>query len=118
VLKKMHHGIKLGQLGVENLSTDYFGFYHKPCRDSRKSNNGDCTPEYLILDCEGRIIFNLVCADCGFSDVLKTHFNLQGVNVKRDLSKKMNLSKKILIELSLFKSLRGIKPWWPCSRQK
>lgn len=102
----LHHGNLSKQFDVEYIGTDYFAFWHKPCKTMNTSNHGHSLPKYLVIDNEGRVIFHLRCLDCGFEDALKTHLELwetPGLG---------QYERIIKIEDTLFKRLMGIKAWW------
>jgi hypothetical protein len=70
----IHHG--LGGMMEEEWSpfyagTDYFSFRHMPCKDKEKT--GICIIYAVLVDNQGRVIFNLQCIDCGAVDAIKTH---------------------------------------------
>jgi len=94
--KIMKHGKQFGQLDVEYVGTDYFSFHHKICRNRKAVNDGLCLPRFLLLDSEGRIIFHLRCLDCGFEDVLKTHFELWQVHRNKHYETKILLEKQLV----------------------
>lgn len=63
--KILHHGNLSGQFEPFLSNTDYYYFRHKPCNELAEI-------EYVLLDNQMRIIFNLRCRKCGFRDALKT----------------------------------------------
>ncbi|MEM2888943.1 MAG: hypothetical protein QXR42_05630 [Candidatus Bathyarchaeia archaeon] len=67
-----HHGLCSGEFAPRYVGTDYFAFYHKPCKE-RKPWLGYSRILHVLIDNQGRIIFNLECLTCGFKDALKTH---------------------------------------------
>jgi len=64
--KLLHHGLCLGEFRPRYIGTDYFVFFHEPC-----FSIADITA--VLVDNQGRIIFNVKCRNCGKKDVLKTH---------------------------------------------
>lgn len=94
--KIMKHGKMFGQLNVVYLGTDYFAFFHKPCCGTEAANSGLCHVEHLLLDFGGRIIFELRCLDCGFTDVLKTRFELWATRSEKHYERKILLEKKLV----------------------
>lgn len=64
----MHHGKMSGQFEPKFVGTDYFTFYH--------NDGGHAEITAILIDHEGRVIFNLRCRKCGFEDALKTKPNL------------------------------------------
>jgi hypothetical protein len=52
------------------IGTDYFEFFHEPCSNKPWHGLSDITA--VLIDNQGRIIFNLKCRDCGAKDALKT----------------------------------------------
>ena len=65
----LHHGslsALKGEFEPRYMRTDYFIFIHKPCNTTAKIT-------HVLLDDQGRIIFNLECIKCGKRDALKTH---------------------------------------------
>jgi len=70
-LPLIHHGNLTEEFEPLYRGTDYFEFRHSPCRD--KEHGGFCTIYAVLMDNQGRVIFNLECMDCGEIDALKTH---------------------------------------------
>ena len=70
-LPLIHHGEATGKVAPFYSGTDYFGFRHNPC--GGKKWGGFCTIYAVLIDKQGRVIFNLQCMDCGAIDALKTH---------------------------------------------
>jgi len=66
----LHHGLCTEQFEPRWIGTDYFDFWHKPCRNAEW--HGLCDITSVLIDNQGRIIFNLKCRDCGKIDALKT----------------------------------------------
>jgi hypothetical protein len=66
----LHHGLCTEQFEPRWIGTDYFDFWHKPCRNAEW--HGLCDITAVLIDNQGRIIFNLKCRDCGAKDALKT----------------------------------------------
>jgi len=67
----IHHGRLTHQFEPFYSGTDYFEFRHSPCRD--KEHGGFCIIYAVLIDNQGRVIFNLECTDCGEIDALKSH---------------------------------------------
>ncbi|MCJ7632580.1 hypothetical protein MUP77_09345 [Candidatus Bathyarchaeota archaeon] len=61
----IHHGDSRGEFEPKYVGTDYFGFHHKQCRANARI-------DHVLIDNQGRIIFNLTCVSCGQRDALKT----------------------------------------------
>ena len=66
----MHHGKSSGEFVPLYVGTDYFYFYHEPCKD--KEHKGCCEIYAILIDNSCRVIFNLQCMDCKERDALKT----------------------------------------------
>jgi len=66
----LHHGLCSEEFEPRFIGTDYFDFWHKPC--ANKEWHGLCDITAILIDNQGRIIFNLKCRDCGAKDALKT----------------------------------------------
>ncbi|MEM3579590.1 MAG: hypothetical protein QXL54_05155 [Candidatus Bathyarchaeia archaeon] len=69
----LHHGLCSGEFSPRYVGTDYFTFYHVPCFRKGLEHYGHCDVTAVLIDNDGRIIFNLKCKDCGAVDALKTH---------------------------------------------
>jgi len=67
----LHHGLCSGEFRPRYVGTDYFAFRHEPCKD--KEGGGHCQITRVLIDNQGRVIFNLKCRSCGKIDALKTH---------------------------------------------
>ena len=70
--KLLHHGDCTEEFEPQYTGTDYFTFRHKPCREEEKWH-GHSLITAVLIDNDGRIIFNLKCRSCGKIDALKTH---------------------------------------------
>jgi len=68
----LHHGNCSGEFRPLYVGTDYFTFFHAPCR-YKPPYYGHSRITKVLVDEAGRIIFNLECRNCGFRDALKTH---------------------------------------------
>jgi hypothetical protein len=66
----LHHGLCSEEFTPRYIGTDYFAFFHMPCRNNE--NYGHCKETAILADNAGRVIFNLQCKDCGKIDALKT----------------------------------------------
>ena len=66
----LHHGLCSEEFEPRYVGTDYFEFFHKPCINREWHGLADITA--VLIDNQGRIIFNLKCRDCGAKDALKT----------------------------------------------
>jgi len=77
----LHHGLCSEEFEPRHVGTDYFAFFHRPCRD--REWHGLCNITAVLIDNRGRIIFNLKCKDCGFKDALKTSPNLFRIQEER-----------------------------------
>ncbi|HDD40377.1 MAG TPA: hypothetical protein ENG21_03915 [Nitrososphaeria archaeon] len=62
----LHHGLLTYEFRPIFVGTDYFCFIHLPCHSIADI-------ERVLIDNNGRIIFNLKCRECGKRDALKTH---------------------------------------------
>jgi hypothetical protein len=71
----LHHGSCMGEFEPQYMGTDYFMFRHKPCVEEEKWH-GHSLITAVLIDNDGRIIFNLKCRSCGKRDALKTHPSL------------------------------------------
>jgi len=67
----IHHGDCSEEFEPRYQGTDYFSFIHQPCQG--KENNGFSVIYAVLVDNQGRIIFNLECRDCHRADALKAH---------------------------------------------
>jgi len=67
----LHHGNCTKEFEPKYVGTDYFTFKHKPCTD-KPPFYGNAQITHVLIDHQGRIIFNLKCRTCGAVDVLKT----------------------------------------------
>ena len=63
-LPVIHHGME-ETFEIIPTQTDYFWFWHKPCRNEK--NHGYCEIYAVLIDNAGRVIFNLRCLDCNLS---------------------------------------------------
>lgn len=61
----LHHGLLTGQFETILSGTDYFYFWCKQCQALAEITA-------VLIDNQGRIIFNLKCPKCGALDALKT----------------------------------------------
>jgi len=68
----LHHGLCSEEFEPKYVGTDYFTFFHKPCV-GKPPYHGHSKITHVLIDLDGRIIFNLECRSCGFRDALKTH---------------------------------------------
>jgi len=98
--KILHHGLCTGEYEPFYVGADYFAFFHKPCKAL-------AYPEKVLVDNEGRIIFNLKCIECGKRDALKTHPYLFRLHER---PKEMPLQKIFHLSPKLAKSVK--KHWW------
>jgi len=70
----LHHGSPCnGEFEPKYWGTDYFAFVHIPCRENLKEHKGTSHITKVLVDNQGRIVFNLKCRDCGTINALKTH---------------------------------------------
>jgi DNA-directed RNA polymerase subunit M/transcription elongation factor TFIIS len=69
-LPLIHHGVRFGDFEPVMSGTDYFHFFHKPCKD--KGAGGSCEVYACLIDNTGRVILNLQCSDCKAVDAVKT----------------------------------------------
>lgn len=67
----LHHGNLTEEFEPKYVGTDYFTFYHKPCKD-KSPYYGHAQITHVLIDHQGRVIFNLKCRTCRAVDVLKT----------------------------------------------
>ena len=68
--KLLHHGLCIEEFEPRWIGTDYFDFFHKPCANKPWHGLSDITA--VLIDNQGRIVFNLKCRDCSKIDALKT----------------------------------------------
>ena len=66
----LHHGLCSEEFEPRWIGTDYFCFWHVPCKN--REWHGLCDITAVLVDNRGRVIFNLKCRDCGAKDALKT----------------------------------------------
>ena len=66
----LHHGLCSEAFEPRFIGTDYFCFWHVPCKNA--DWHGLCDITAVLIDNSGRIVFNLKCRDCGAKDALKT----------------------------------------------
>jgi hypothetical protein len=71
----LHHGLCKQEIIPQYVGTDYFAFNHIPCTN-KEPEYGHCEIIKVLIDNDGRIIFNLKCQRCGFTDALKTSATL------------------------------------------
>jgi hypothetical protein len=92
----VHHGFCKGEFEPEYCGTDYFTWRHKPCIE-KGSWHGHARITTVLIDNDGRVIFNLECRDCGATDALKTHPELWISERKKPtpLKKLFHLSPKL-----------------------
>jgi hypothetical protein len=93
--KLLHHGLCSEEFSPRFIGTDYFDFYHAPC--SNKDWHGLSDVIAVLIDNQGRVIFNLKCRDCGKIDALKTSPQLFRINrlSEDELLKVFHLSPKL-----------------------
>jgi len=89
----IHHGMCTGNFKPVYTGTDYFTFYHNPCQE--KEHSGHCIITAILIDHEGRVIFNLKCRDCGEEDALKTTSTMWGTGQDRDKLGMFHISPKL-----------------------
>jgi hypothetical protein len=65
----LHHGKSSREFIPLYMGTDYFYFWHEPCKE--KANMGHCKIYAVLIDNSCRIIFNLQCDDCKKTDAIK-----------------------------------------------
>jgi len=68
--KLLHHGLCTEEFQPRFIGTDYFDFFHKPCATKQWHGLSDIIA--VLIDNQGRVIFNLRCRDCSKIDALKT----------------------------------------------
>lgn len=69
----LHHGLVTEEFNVVFTGSDYFTFFHTPCKDETEGSGGHCDVPAVLIDNTGRVIFNLKCKNCGKVDALKMH---------------------------------------------
>jgi len=84
----LHHGNCSGEFKPKYIGSDYFKFYHKPCLN--KPNYGFCDIIAVLIDNQGRIVFNLKCEDCGAIDALKIGAPLEVFHLSPKLKNRVN----------------------------
>lgn len=86
--KILHHGLCKEEIEPQYIGTDYFRFIHKDCPKEESHHIGHCRITKILIDNNGRVIFNLQCGNCGFIDALKTSAALWRSSEKREPSLK------------------------------
>lgn len=86
----VHHGMCTGEFKPRYIGTDYFLFYHTPCKETK--TGGLCDNAAVLVDNTGRIIFNLKCGECGAEDALKTKVGMWAMGEKKPPVEKFHLS--------------------------
>jgi hypothetical protein len=100
--KLLHHGNCSGEFEPCYTGTDYFNFRHTPCRG--KANCGLCEITAILIDNQGRVIFNLKCVDCGSVDALKTSPQLLRYQRLKDALEVFHLSPNLKSRIK--------RHWW------